>query len=513
MSMLNWLISSFRELLSHPAKRTSISFYFSALFHLFLVSIFLLPLIPQGVIFCGMEEEEKVSSELSLQFEFSSEDGSSGEMSEALSKSKIQSKTKSSDEKGESDIASMSNPNLSKLKNGEWKDLLDRLESTKDMRKNFLESYDKVIDNGLVSREYIKRYRHFEDMVVKDVFPTINSIENDFKDDIQKSEEVLENHNTRNQIIEDFRNSWEEEDVITLEKSSDPAKNKKTKNPPLSMGKKERDEYFDSILKNAKEDQLQEFINTYSKYDPNTGDLPLVFRDLYYKNLQRLAYTFSQDPTYFTSDYFEENLNKEDYLRNSMALISKWEKTKTSTEILFSILDIYEIQERAIYQYFQNLEFQKTLTSQDKKQIRNEMIRQVIEKYGKIFKDKNITSYEEIVDMYYKKKVSIGDYLLATSPDNYRVKDILFERGRIYWEQGIKKNKDQYIEKGINEWKKIPTEKNTGDFLNAETYELLKPYISNSRDNKDTITSILSGRMTKHLESKREREERLLYPR
>ncbi len=511
--MLNWLQSSFRELYSHPAKRTSIAFYFSILFHLFLGTLFLLPLIPHDVVFCGIEEEVKDKSELSLQFEFSSEDGPPGDMNEPHSKNKVQSKTKPIDEKGESEIASNTNPNLSKYKNGEWKDLLDKLESTKDMRKNFLESYDKVIDNGLVSQEYIRRYRHFEDMVVKDVYPTINSIEKDFKDDILKSEEVLENHNTRNQIIEDFRNSYDEEEVITLEKSADPVKNKKNKNPPLSMGKKERDKYFDSILKNAKEDQLQEFINTYSKYDPNKGDLPLVFRDLYYKNLQRLAYTFSQDPTYFTSDYFEENLNKEDYLRNSMALISKWEKTKTSTEILFSILDIYEIQERAIYQYFQNLEYQKNLTRDDKKQIRNEMIRQVIEKYGKIFKDKNITSYNEIVEMYFKKKVSIGDYLLATSPDNYRAKDILFERGRIYWEQGIKKNNDLYIEKGINEWKKIPTEKNTGDFLNAEIFEFLKPYLSNSKDNKDTINSILSGRMTKHLESKREREERLLYPR
>jgi hypothetical protein len=84
-----------------------------------------------------------------------------------------------------------------------------------------------------------------------------------------------------------------------------------------------------------------------------------------------LAYGFSNDTTYFTADYFEENLNKEDYLRNSMALASKYKGKKTSTEILFSILDIYEIQQRAIEEYYKNLEIQKNLSPKDKNEIRN----------------------------------------------------------------------------------------------------------------------------------------------
>jgi hypothetical protein len=60
-----------------------------------------------------------------------------------------------------------------------------------------------------------------------------------------------------------------------------------------------------------------------------------MFRDLYYKNLQRLAYTFSPDSTYFSIDYLQENLNKEDYLREfNESSFAELKGTKTATEIL-----------------------------------------------------------------------------------------------------------------------------------------------------------------------------------
>jgi hypothetical protein len=124
-------------------------------------------------------------------------------------------------------------------------------------------------------------------MVVKDVFPTINSIEKDFSEEITLSEEVLENHNIRNEIIEDFRNQNEEERV-ELEISKNVNNKKNPKKPILKMSKEERDSYFDSSLTKTKENQLSDFLDKFAGYDPQEGDLPLVFRDLYYKNLQRL---------------------------------------------------------------------------------------------------------------------------------------------------------------------------------------------------------------------------------
>lgn len=496
--------------LSHPEKRITIAFYFSLLFHILWIPIFFLPLIPQDIVICGLEED-KEPIELSLQFELDGE----GEQSESKGVIPLKSPPSQQESSASEGVAGSSEDSKkvsSKYSSEKWKDLIQSLESTRDMRKNFLESYDNIADNGMVSPEYIKRYRHFEDMVVKDVLPTLSTVEKDFKEDISKSEEVLENHNLRNKIIDEFRNS-QEADFMVLELTQDPKKKNPTRNPPLKMSESERDLYLDSTLKNSKESQFQEFIETYSKYDKDKGDLPLVFRDLYYKNLQRLAYTFSLDPSYFTADYFEENLNKEDYLRNSMALVSNWKNSNTSVEILFTILDIYEIQERAILQYYQNIEYQKTLSSQDKKQIRNEMIRQVIDKYSKLLKEKNITSYDQISELYHKKRVSIGDFLLSTTPNGYRANDIRFERGRTFWEQGIKKNNTSYLDQGVKEWKKISNEKSTGDFLNSESYNNLKPYLNNYLEMRTQISSIVGSRMNKRLDEKRNREERLLYPR
>ena len=60
----------------------------------------------------------------------------------------------------------------------------------------------------------------------------------------------------------------------------------------------------------------------------------MAIRELYYQNLQRLAYVFSPDPTYFMLDYFQENLNKEDFLKNSLYLVSKNLGSKAATEML-----------------------------------------------------------------------------------------------------------------------------------------------------------------------------------
>jgi hypothetical protein len=410
---------------------------------------------------------------------------------------------------------SESNFDAGKYKNTEWEKLVENLEKTKDLRKNFLESYNNIIKEGISSDLYVKRFRHFEDMIVKDVLPTIYGIEKPFEEEIKKAENELEHHNERNRIIEEFRNpEFKEPNKVTIEKEN----NKKLQQ--LNMPESERDDYFDSILSIRKEDQLNEFISRFSGYDPDKGDLPLVYRDLYYKNLQRIAYTFSGDPTYFATDYFEENLNKEDYLKNALDLVSKMKNTKTASEILFTILDIYEIQERAINQVFQSREFLKTIDPKLNKEIRVETIKRVIEKYSPIFAQKKIENFADVQRHYHKKKLEIIDYLINTSPSNYRGADAHFEKGRLLWERGLQLNDKTILEKAVAEWKEIESisKKENDDFLNSKTFQLIQPLLSeftqsnNSQATINQLNMFLQTRMSDVLEAKRKREEKLLWP-
>ena len=510
--MLKKLRNNILYALAHPGRRTYIAFYFSFIVHIFLLILALLPLIPEDELYCGVEEEME-TKELNIEFDLAGGDFDLKDLPPNFNLGFQKKPENKAGEEGDKETQEKGKFDTSKYKKGEWKDLVQNLEATKDLRKNFSESYDNIYPEGIIGPKYIKRFRHFEDMVVKDVFPTINSIEKDFSEEITLSKQVLENHNTRNEIIEEFRNQNQEERV-EIEISKSVSNKNNPKKPILKMSKEERDSYFDSSLTKSKENQLSDFLNKFSGYDPQEGDLPLVFRDLYYKNLQRIAYGFSSDTTYFTADYFEENLNKEDYLRNSMALASKWKGKKTSTEILFSILDIYEIQQRAIGEYYKNLEIQRNLSPEGKKEIRNETIRLVLKKYSSIFKDKNINSYDDIQNLYFKKIISLTNFMLKNSPNSYRKKDILFEKGRIYWENAVKQNKIENFELAISEWKKIEKEKKNGEFLNEEVYKSIKPLLSDYNQSKVMIDNILvpQNRLKKHLDSKREREVKLLWP-
>ncbi|MCB1177581.1 MAG: hypothetical protein KDK36_08400, partial [Leptospiraceae bacterium] len=473
-----------------------------------------------GVPWCGVEASE-TEDEFSLDFtvmDFEMGSESPGESPEK----KEEPKDKSEKGDGESKLTMDSPPqDTSKFKGTNWEKLINNLESTKDLRKKYEENFDGIFDNSNVSGKYIRRHRHYEDMIVKEVFPTIYSIDKDFKDEIQESEEVLENHNERNKIIEDFRNhNIDPDEYVKLEIEKNLSKDKDDKLTPLKMNENERDKYLDRILTDSKESQMQDFVNKFSGYDPSKGDLPLVYRDLYYKNLQRLAYTFSSDPTYFTSDYFEENLNKEDYLRNAMSLVSKLKNSKTSTEILFTILDIYEIQERAIFQYFQNETNWSTYSEEQKKQIRVETIRRVIEKYRPIFKNKNIQNYEDVVNLYFNKKKQIVDYLISTTPENYRKADGYFEKGRIHWERFYRTGNQEELQKARQAWSEVKKYKNSeSEFLNKNTYDSMLSYLpalstpgnSNFQINKEAVNNLLNSKMASHLEKKRRREERLLW--
>ncbi|NBU99059.1 MAG: hypothetical protein EBS19_12770, partial [Spirochaetia bacterium] len=186
--------------LSHPGRRTYIAFYFSFIIHLFLLIFALLPLIPNIELFCGIEEEVE-AKELNIEFELANGDFDLKDFPQSFNLGIQKKPENKAGQKGDKETQEKGNFDTSKYKKGEWRDLVQNLEATKNLRKNFAESYDNIFPEGIISPKYIKRFRHFEDMVVKDVFPTINSIEKDFFEEISSSEEILENHNIRNEII------------------------------------------------------------------------------------------------------------------------------------------------------------------------------------------------------------------------------------------------------------------------------------------------------------------------
>lgn len=406
---------------------------------------------------------------------------------------------------------------MSQYEDGEWKELIKNLKETSDLRKRYSEEdKEKIITNSNVSQDYIQRHRHYEDMIVKEVFPTVHDAEKDFEEEIHESVEKLTKHNERNRIIKEFRHGKETNSNMQLEIGK-MGESEKEEKEPLVMTPKERKEYFDTTLLLPKEEQLEQFQNRFLGYHPNKGDLPIMFRELYYKNLQRIAYVFSGDPTYFTIDYFEENLNKEDYLKNSMSLASQLQGTKTATEILFTLENIYEIQERALLQYFQNKNRYDSYPPSKKQNIRVETIRRVVEKYEPILKEKNIHSYQDVKTLYTKKRKQIIDYLLKTTPNGYRQADALLEKGRIFWEEGLQKNDQAKMNEAIQIWKSIQgVNQENGDFLYKDTYTQMLPFLATwdpkeSDTTKNQFTNILNQRIAKYLEKKRKREERLMW--
>ncbi|MCS6983703.1 MAG: hypothetical protein NZM25_01075 [Leptospiraceae bacterium] len=397
----------------------------------------------------------------------------------------------------------------------EWQDLRERLKQSENLRSRFLEHFDGLLPERDVPPSYIYRKRDYEDIIVKDVFPTLDTIDIPFQDIVKRAPEDLQRHKKRNELIEDYR-LWKAGELEVDRKKVEIIHEEEGKLEVLHFPKSERQKYLDETLTLPKEEQLSLFIRRFSHYDPDRGDLPYAFRDLYYENLQRLAYIFSADHSYFTLDYYQENLNKEDYLKNSLALLSRYQASKTAAEILFTLENIYEIQQRAWYNFF---EFQKAapyITPQQRKQIRIETLLRVMHRYTPLARQKGISSYKDAVELYTQKRLEIMDYGLSTIRENYRRHDMLFEKGRIYWERFRLLKDHQSLENAIKNWQSLRYEPSTGDFLNKETYEKLQPYLTLSTRDYYTyagmeIQAILDQRLEKVLSQKRDREYRLLW--
>ena len=429
--------------------------------------------------------------------------------------------------------------------NGKHKDLIKRLRRSTELRPQkegkkgskytlrggrkggYPRIFEDILPGKHAKKSYIYRKRRYQDIVVKEVFPTLYTIDQPFSKIIQRSREELKTHNQRNHVIEDFR---------TWQKGIDPREFQKIEiiyghasdgKTPLYLPKKERMRYLDKTLKFDKETQLKDFVRRYFDYDANEGDLPKAVRDLYYENLQRLAYQFSSDPTYFMLDYFQENLNKEDFLKNSLAQVSKLRGSKTATELLFTIENIYDIQGRAVRLLFKFIRLHPNLSADKKNKLRTETLKRVMKRYKPLLSQKKVFDERVAFDLYSKKRLEIMNFLIRETPRSYRLRDALFEKGKIYWEMARADFSNfGNVRSAVQTWSKIASiRSDRGDFINLKAYQEIRPllnklYIKNPNNNVASlnytvafsINDTLNENLSDQLSRKREREDRLLWP-
>jgi len=202
------------------------------------------------------------------------------------------------------------------LDKGKWGELLKRLKSNDSIGNKYPEKIDNIAKQGKVNKSYVFRKRSYEDIVVKDVFPTLPHMDQPFEQLVKKAPEELNEFLERNEIIDDYR-KWKKGDLDLNRKKVEIVKDRsKINKSPLHFPKQERKLYFDRSLDEPKEEQLNRFTREKMQHDPDEGDLPVALRELFYDNLLRVVYNFSSDHNYFVLDYFQENLNKEDYLKS-----------------------------------------------------------------------------------------------------------------------------------------------------------------------------------------------------
>lgn len=408
-----------------------------------------------------------------------------------------------------------------------WGDLLERLEKNTGFKEGFRQTTEDLIDNSPVGSSYINRERNHEDVVIKEVFPTIYNIEQNFVDILKAAPKKLDDYTERNQIIEKYRSQQADSDSqLTLNIQSE-LDNKSS--GPLTFPAEQRKAYFDKTLPVDKNKQLNDFISQYFRYDPNEGDLPIATRELYAENLERLLYTFSTDRTYFYLDFYLENLNKEDFLHNALYQASALDGSKTATELLFAIERIYEIQQRAWRSFFEFETIFKTIPPEKHDRLRVETLRRVNERYKEVLADKGLSNLTDLEKSYRQRRYEIMDYIVHNTPESYRLHDALFERAAILWEMGLQNNDPQSTQKAIEEWQLLINEakKNNfseaaynSDFVNLPHLPLLDVLLSTYQNDLGSskivrerqISDLLVQRHSKRFALKREREQRLLWP-
>lgn len=404
---------------------------------------------------------------------------------------------------------------------GKWKEQLDRTEEGEELAENYgAKTDEKSTFAPHVPEEYRNRKRDYRNIIAKDIFPTLNTIEKPFRDEIKNAPQELEKMQERNEIIENYR-LWREGKAIPYKKRM-----RVTLNTPragtqgaLSFDENARRKYFDETLAEPKEQQLDRFLRDFGNYDPNEGDLPRAMRDLYFENLQRVASSFSPDMTYLAIDYYHEALNKEEFLRKALDVVSKKKGTKYATEILFAIENIYEIQGRALKLLFEVKKHIEGLSPQEKENIRVKTLEKVVARYIPLAAKKGIRNERDALQHYYLKRTEVLDYLLENTPEGYRSKDATFAKGKVFWESAHSDPTNpgavQQIERAIQLWSSIDSLADSGDFVSAEAHAAMKDALAKFRGPGSPeyaqIRTALDRELHKIMQKKTERENRILW--
>ncbi|MES0490428.1 MAG: hypothetical protein ABUK01_10575 [Leptospirales bacterium] len=443
-------------------------------------------------------------------------------------------KSKEKQEKGKSGLAFDEQYGIDKKK---WGDLIGRMEKSDNLgsfNKTFENLFPDIGRGNKFGKSYIYRKRHNYDLTVKDVFPTLKNIDKPFSEQIKKSRKVLRDYKKRNEIIEKYQ-EWKKGDLPTDRIEINLVKYPTSKSSiPLRFSAEQREKYFDATLPYSKDKQLEMFLQKYMTYHPDKGDLPIAVRELYYDNLQRILQAFSYDQTYMELDYFEEALNKEDFLKQSMFQVSKLNGTKTASELLFSIENIYEIQQNAWKYLFEFGKIYEQLSAEKKQTLRVETLRRIYKRYKPLADSKKITSSEDAVVIYSNKRLEIMNYLIENTPDGYRSYDAKFQKAKILWNRGYALKDEKYTDLAVQEFLKLidqvgeygsnvpdeNDEKNKyNDFLREKALHLMLPLLQQYATGEGDRNSLIYGIQNIIINSDRDRmhkkmirEKELLWP-
>lgn len=401
---------------------------------------------------------------------------------------------------------------------GKWKEQLDRTEEGEALNDNYKDKNDDTSINKAVPEEYRNRKRDYRNIIAKDIFPTLKTIDKPFREEIKDAPQELEKMLERNEVIENYR-LWREGKAIPDKKRTKVVVKRKAEGGlgRLNFDDSARRKYFDNTISDPKEAQLDRFLSDYGNYDPNDGDLPRAIRDLYYENLQRVASTFNPDKTYLAIDYFHEALNKEEFLRKALDVASKKKGTKYATEILFAIENIYEIQGRALDLLFEMKNHIAGLPPAARKNIRVETLEKLVKRYMPLAEKKGIRNGADAMQHYYLKRTEILDYLLENTPGGYRAKDATFAKGRVFWESANPVNPMSWgnARRAVDIWRTVDQLTDSGDFVAQDLYNAMRDPLGKFREFNSTegrqINSAMHLNMMQLMQKKTERENRLLW--
>ncbi len=318
--------------------------------------------------------------------------------------------------------------------NKEYEKLLDDINKSQKLISKYKPQFEQLLRNAKAPQKYIYRDRAYDELIAKDVFPTLQNIKRHFSYSLRRAPKDLRKHKTRNRVINDFKLFTRGRSLRHTRYVELNLNHKGEKKGPLVMNRQQRLRYLNNTYLLPKESQLSKFVKEFMIYDPNMGDLPALARELFFENLLRVVYAFSADKSYFFIDYSLENLNKEDYLKEILDQVAKVKGTKTATELLFTVENIYETQQKAWGEYYKLLENYQFEENSDK--LRLKVLKGLMQKYAEPLKKRKIYSYKDIANLYTARRIEIMEHIVRTTPDNYRKADALFWKARVHWERG-----------------------------------------------------------------------------